>query len=29
MLIAQALSNGLSIVSKEELFEEYGVGRIW
>jgi PIN domain nuclease of toxin-antitoxin system len=29
MLIAQALSNGLSIVSKEELFEEYGVKRIW
>lgn len=29
MLIAQALSDGLIIVSKEELFEEYGVGRVW
>ena len=29
MLIAQALSDGLTIVSKEELFEEYGVGRVW
>ena len=29
MLISQALADGLVIVSKEELFEEYGVGRIW
>lgn len=29
MLITQALSDGLVIVSKEELFGEYGVGRVW
>ena len=29
MLIAQALSTDFIIVSKEVLFEEYGVGRVW
>ncbi|AYQ32982.1 type II toxin-antitoxin system VapC family toxin [Runella sp. SP2] len=28
-LIAQALTENLSIITKEKLFEEYGVTRIW
>ena len=29
MLIAQALSNDLTLVSTEQLFERYGVRRLW
>ncbi|MGF1527139.1 MAG: type II toxin-antitoxin system VapC family toxin [Candidatus Competibacterales bacterium] len=29
MLIAQALQEGLTLVSKESLFDDYGVARIW
>jgi len=29
MLIAQALSEGMSLVSNEEVFDEFGVSRIW
>ena len=29
MLIAQALSHGLTLVSNESLFDRYGVRRIW
>lgn len=28
-LIAQALSEKLTIITKEKLFEEYGVTRLW
>lgn len=29
MLVAQALSGGLPLVSNDELFDDYGVSRIW
>jgi PIN domain nuclease of toxin-antitoxin system len=28
-LIAQALSENLTIITKEKLFEEYGIKRLW
>jgi len=29
MLIAQALHEGLSLISKDKVFDKYGVGRVW
>src|SRR5207253_493753 len=29
VLVAQALSEGLPLVSNDELFDDYGVSRIW